>query len=420
MKTTMTLLAPALLAAAAPASSRGDLVALRVGRAETVSQGAIEHAVILIEDGKIVTIGQDLPVDRGIPVVDRPEWTVMPGLVNAYSRSGMDSQGGGGSEPDALASDELYARDETWEELLELGVTTLGLYPAGNGIPGQAVAVRPSGETAEEMILRDHAYLKIILTSNAGSKKALRDGFEKADKFEEKEKGRREKWEKEVEKAKKKKSKKKDGDDKDKDDEEEENEGPGDFVPGEPDADVKPFLQLRSGELAALISIRSAGDYLHLLDAIDDEEFTWGLRVPMRDDLNLFEVTDRIGERELRVVVEPRLTLHPSTRRERNLPRELADAGARLVFVPLGDTRSGHERWRVETGEIVAAGLDRDVALRALTLEPAELLGLGDRLGSLDPGKDANLLFLDGDPLEVATQVKAVMLEGRFVTGEVY
>jgi imidazolonepropionase-like amidohydrolase len=59
------------------------------------------------------------------------------------------------------------------------------------------------------------------------------------------------------------------------------------------------------------------------------------------------------------------------------------------------------------------------VALRAVTLEPAGVLGLESRIGSLDKDKDANLLFLSGDPFEAGTQVKAVMLEGRFVFGEV-
>ena len=77
----------------------GDLLAIRVGRAETISQGSIENAVILVEDGKIVTVGEDLPVERGIPVLDRPEWVVTPGLLNCHSRLGMDSRGGNGFEP---------------------------------------------------------------------------------------------------------------------------------------------------------------------------------------------------------------------------------------------------------------------------------------------------------------------------------
>jgi len=70
-------------------------------------------------------------------------------------------------------------------------------------------------------------------------------------------------------------------------------------------------------------------------------------------------------------------------------------------------------------GEVVNAGLDRGTALRALTLEPAMLLGVDKRLGSLEKDKDANMLFFSGDPLEPTSKLEAVMLEGRIVSGEV-
>jgi len=105
--------------------------------------------------------------------------------------------------------------------------------------------------------------------------------------------------------------------------------------------------------------------------------------------------------------------------RFRNMPMELSEAGAKLVLVPRSDSVPGHEAWLRNTGEMVGYGLDRDVALRALTLEPAELLGLGERLGSISAGKDANLIFFEGDPLEPGTQIEAVMLDGKFVSGEV-
>jgi len=392
-------------------------MAIRVGRAETVSHGTIEHAVILVENGKIITIGQDLPIDRGIPTLDRPDWTVMPGLVNAYSRYGLRGQGGAGSTPHQLASAELYPRDATFDDLLEYGYTTLGLYPPGNGIPGQAVAIRPSGDRVSDLIIRDHAYLKILLSSNAGSKKMLRDGFASVDKFDEKEAKNLEKWEKAKEKAEKKKKKSKKDDD-EKDEKKEEEEKIGDYEPLVPDDKVLPFIQLRSGELSAMFAIRTASDYIHLIDAIGEEEFSWSLRVPLRDDINLYEVAERIGKLEKCVLVEPRLTLHPGTRRSRNLPNELVGAGAKLAFMPRSDSERGHKEWRLNVAELIVAGLSRDVALRAMTLEPATLLGLGERVGSLEEGKDANMVFLSGDPFEGTSQIEAVMLEGQIVFGE--
>ena len=81
--TTLLALAPVLTG---PVDPSGGLVAIKVGRAETVSHGPIDHAVILVDNGKIVEIGADLPVARGIPVIDRPEWVVMPGHVSCIRK----------------------------------------------------------------------------------------------------------------------------------------------------------------------------------------------------------------------------------------------------------------------------------------------------------------------------------------------
>jgi imidazolonepropionase-like amidohydrolase len=182
---------------------------------------------------------------------------------------------------------------------------------------------------------------------------------------------------------------------------------------------VAPFVALRDKKLRALVSVGQSSDWMHWLDAIGEREFEWSLRVPMTRELDLYEIAEAIGKRACRVVLEPELTLHPGTMRQRNIPAELARAGAKIVLIPRNDTIRDHERWLANVGEIVAAGLDRAVALRAVTLEPAALLGLDASLGSLEKDKTANLLFLNGDPLEVGTRVQAVMLEGTFVFGEV-
>ena len=434
------LFALAAGAAALPAAGRGqgDLLAIRVGRAETIANGTIEHAVLLVEDGKIAAIGQDLPVERGIPVLDRPEWTVMPGLVHPYSRMGLEGRGASGFEPQLVPTRELYPLDPLYRDLLERGVTTLGLYPAGTGVPGQAIVVRPQGEERAQMLLGEAAYLKVEFRADARSKKMIRDAFDKVDDYVEKEKKAREKWEKDTEKAKKDAEKKKEGEKKEGEKkegekkegekkegeqgaapEEKKDEGPGPYVPPEPDAKVKPFMALRAKELRALVALSSAADYLHWLDAIEKEDFLWDLRLPLTRQADYFEIAAKLGERKVRLVMEPEISLQPGTMRQRNLPAELSRAGARLVLIPRSDSVAAVESWLSSVGLIVATGLERQAALRAVTLEAAEVLGLAARVGSLELGKDANLIFFSGDPLEPSTRLEAVMLEGRFVKGEV-
>jgi len=445
------LLLAFLAGSGAPA---GGSLAIRVGRAATATKGTIEHAVIYVENGKIGAIGEDLPVERGIPILDKPDWVAIPGLVDAYSRIGLDGEGGEDNSPEMRVFEELYPGADEFAEVLKYGVTTLGLYPAGNGIPGQAVAVRPSGKTPEEMRVQDPAYLKVILRATSGSKKLLREGFKKADEYNQKVKKAREKWDKDQEAKKKKSAPKKDekGEEKkteekkgeEKKDEAKKEEGKEEgkadakddkatskddaFVPPEPDPKVKPFLDLRAGKLRAVVSVSSAAEYVHLIDALGKEKIAFDLRVPLSRESDIFYVADKktydldvdgIGDLKTRVVLEPALTLLPGTMRQMNLPADLARAGARIVFIPRNDNPSGFRDWLEGVGEIVAAGLDRDVALRAITSEPAALLGVEARLGSLEKGKDANLVFLSGDPFEPSSRIQAVMLEGRFVYGEV-
>lgn len=430
MISTMLVLAAAPLVPV-PGPAVGDLLAVRVGRAETVSDGPLENAVILIENGVISMVGEDLLVERGIPVLDRPDWVALPGLVNCYSRLGLSGRGGADSTPQVTPEKELYVHSRMFEDLAETGVTTLALYPPGTGIPGQSIVVHPTDrepQGIDDVLVSRGAYLKIYFRASSRSKKQIRDGFEDVDEYLEKEAKAREKYEKEKEKAEKAKKKKKDdkdeGDEKDEEEQEDDarlavaeddEEELGPYVPPEPDPEVVPFMQLRDGELRALIGISGAADYLHLLDAIGDEEFDWDLRIPVTRELDIYEVADRLGERGLRVVMEPELSLHPGTLRQRNLPAELARAGAALVLIPRTDSLESFESWLRDTGLAVGAGLDRDVALRAMTLEPAGLLGLGERLGSIEAGKDANLIFTTGDPLEPSSRVVAVMLEGRMI-----
>lgn len=457
------LLFPLLFAGDTKPGPTPNLLAIRVGKAETIAKGTIEHAVILIENGKIVTIGEDLPIERGIPVLDRPDWVVMPGLVDAYSRIGLDSEGGDDMAAEVKASAEIYPQADDFQEIVKYGVTTLGLYPAGNGIPGQACAIRPLGKTKEEMLLADGCYLKMISRASPSAKKLFQDGFKKADEYAEKEKKAREKFDKDKKgkKDEKKEEKKEEpktsanapkqadvgvselharGDDgasapqlaqeptaalEDPKPDEKKDDG---FVPPEPEPKAKPWVDLRSGKLRGLVSVNSAAEYVHFLDAIGKETFSWDLRLVVQRESDIFYVLDKkcydleydgIGDKKCRVVMEPVLSVTPGTMRNRNLALELSKAGAKIVFIPRNDTLMDAKVWLSNVGEMVAANLDRSVALRAVTLEPAELLGVEKRVGSLEKGKDANLIFFNGDPLEPTSKLQAVMLDGRFVHGEV-
>lgn len=401
---------------AAPVPS--DLFVIKARRVELGDGEIMEHAVILIEDGMIVTMGQDLAVERGIPVIELDEnQIVMPGLVNPYSRYGMSGGGFNDSRPQVMASSELYPTP-AYDAFLENGITTVAQYPAGQGIPGQAVALRPFGTTPEEMILEDGVYMKAVMRNSSSNKSNLTDGFKKADQHLEKVKSEREKWE--AKNSKKKSSKKDDKDDKDdKKTSKASSKSSKEFEAPKPDPRVQPFLDLRDGKLRALFSIDSAASFVHLEDAIGDEEFEWHLRVPLTRDIDIFHVKDKIGEKGCYCLMEPLITLMPGTMRQRNLPAEFDRAGAKLVLLPRSDSASGFKAFFEDVGVMISAGLDRKSAMRAITQHPAGFLGMGDTLGTLGEGKRANLLVLSGDPFQPGTKIDGVMLDGRFVTGDI-
>jgi hypothetical protein len=415
-------LVPAALASSAFAF---DLQAIRVGRAETVSHGVIEHAVVLVEDGRIVAVGPDLPIERGIPVLDRPEWTVMPGLVLPYSRLGLDGRAGADFTPEISPSPEILPRAEEYEEVLTYGITTLGLYPPGNGVPGQAVAIRPKGETLEEMRIKEGAYLKVYFRADARSKKTVKDAWAKVDEHDEKVAKAKEKWTKDQKGKGAKTEEKKDEAKPDEKKDEKAADAKGadskakEFVPPAADPKVKPFLRVRDGKMLPLVSISAAADWAHWLDAIGERKFDFALRVVMQRELDLYEVHDEIVKRKCMLVMEPELSYTTSTMRQRNLPAEFANAGNKVVLIPRGEDLASHETWRADVGEMVKNGMKREDALKSMTVHAAALMGLDKDYGTLEKGKVANLLFLNGDPLEPGTKVVAVMLDGSFVHGEV-
>lgn len=394
------LMALTPLAVPATPAPTSDLFVIKARRVELGDGEVMEHAVILIEDGEIITMGQDLPVERGIPVIELDDdQIVMPGMVNPYSRYGMSGGGFNDSRPQVMASAELYP-STVYDAFLENGVTTVAQYPAGQGIPGQAVALRPMGKTAADMIVEDGVYVKAVMRNSSSAKRNLTDGFKKADAHLKKVESEREKFEKKNKDDKKKKGSK-------------------EFVPPKPDANVQAFLDLREGKLQMLFSIRDAAGWAHLLHAIGEEEFQWHLRVPLTRDINVFHVKDEIGAKGCYTIMEPLITLMPGTMRQRNLPAEFDRAGAKLVLIPRSDSPGGFEQFLEDVGTMISAGLDRKAAIRAITMHPAGFLGLGDRVGTLAEGRRANLVVFSGDPFQPGTEIDGVMLDGRFVTGDI-
>ncbi|MCA9003404.1 MAG: hypothetical protein KDB61_15880, partial [Planctomycetes bacterium] len=255
-------------------SQAQDLLAIRARTVYTGTGEILEHAVILVDSGKIVTIGEDLPIERGIPILELDDdQVVVPGFIQSYTRLGSSDRGRNGTEPHVLAKDGFYPTSSL-EEYAKAGIVLAGYYPPGRGMPGQASVLRPVPADGSSYVVKDSAYVKFLMASSKSEKDRVRSIYESIEKFKEKADKHKEKYDKAKEKAEDKAK-----GEKDKDKKKEILDKVGDFEPLEPGPEDKAFMAIESGELPVLVSIDGAGSFLHFKDALDGKPMNWSLRL---------------------------------------------------------------------------------------------------------------------------------------------
>lgn len=413
----------------------GGLVVIEAARVITVSGEEFAPGQVVIEDGKVTLVGQNLDVPRSARRIRAGGETVMPGLVLARTRFGLPGYPRSGIHCDARVLDEIHADELDGRPLLRAGFVAAAYVPSGSGFPGQAAVVRPPHD-GEAEVLREAAYLPVSMVSNSRDRRVIEQAFDRARKEIEKAVKAEEEWKKKQEEAKKKAEAeaKKNGDSgggkaadpPEKGGKSEEKKEPEKFTPPPIPAEIAPLVSILRKEdsaLPLLFELSDAGNLLHLDEVLEGIEEARGER-----HRNVqFEPSSRqeqrpmlatLGERGATIVTAPLLSNRPYTFTLLNLPAEAADAGARLVFIPRSDSETEFRMLRSRVADLVRAGLSREEGLRALTVNPADFLGLGDRLGSIEKGRSADLVFLDGDPLAAGTRVTRTMIAGDWVWEE--
>ncbi|MFT5057485.1 MAG: hypothetical protein ACI89E_000249, partial [Planctomycetota bacterium] len=138
-------------------SQAGDLLAIKAKTVYTGSGEILHHAVILIDSGKIITIGEDLPIERGIPIIELDDnQVVVPGFIQSYTRLGSSDRGRNSTDPQVLAKDGFYP-SALMEAYAEAGIVLAGYYPPGRGMPGQASVLRPMPADGSTYVVKDSA-----------------------------------------------------------------------------------------------------------------------------------------------------------------------------------------------------------------------------------------------------------------------
>ncbi len=383
----------------------GRSIAVVGGYVLPVVGDPIENGTVLITDGTITAVGTDLELPAGVEVVDAAGSWVLPGFVESHAHVGVHEEGNGwaGSDTNELtdpvgarfrALDAINPADQGFSDALAGGITTAVIKPgSGNPIGGQTVAVKTWGRIVDEMLLAQPCSMKSALGENPkrvyGDKKQLpstrlgvaaviRDALLRTQ----------------------------------------------DYIARRDHAaaENKPFS--RELDLEALAQVLEDGlpwcQHSHRADDIATairlaDEFGYRLVVNHGTEGHL--IADVLAEREIPVIIGPLFTsrskVEVNQRHLRN-PGLLAAAGVKIALttdhpvVPINF-------FVYQAILSVKEGLDRDTALRAMTINPAEILGLDARVGSLEVGKDGDVVIWDGDPLEIMSRARTVIMEGRVV-----
>jgi imidazolonepropionase-like amidohydrolase len=366
----------ALVLAALLQQGEEDSIALTNVRIIPVTRAPIESGTIVIKGGKFAALGADVKPPAGAKIVDAKGLVAFPGLVNPHSRLGLsDGASPIGVTPQHLVYDEINPTVDVFGQAARSGVTTFVLQPLGSGVAGQAAALKPAGWTREDQVIEKSAALRIVLQPGTPSKDALRQALETGRKAIEAEK----------------KS--------------------GGAKPDEKGAVLAKFLK---GELPGLVEVTGPSEILHFWQVMEAySEFK--PRIAFVGSMDVYKAAADLGSRKAKVILRPMVTLAPFTRERVNAAAELARAGAEVAFAPVSDAPEALQGWLFRVAELVKFGLSRDAALRALTIVPAEIAGIEKRVGSIEAGKDADLLLFSADPLSPQARLREVYINGASV-----
>ncbi len=374
------------------------MLAITNGRLFTITLGIIEGGTILIEGDKLVAVGQALDVPQGARVLDAAGCHVYPGLVDAHTHHGVYAEisgpeGADGNEmtdpitPHVRALDSLDWYDPGFDNSVANGVTTVNVLPgSGNVIGGQGVAVKTWGARPSERVLLQPSGVKMALGENpkrvyGGKKKTpatrlgnaakMREAFVQARTYQQK-RSRDE---------------------------------------GERDLRWEILADVLEGKLPARCHAHRADDILTALRI--SREF--GFRLTIEHCTEGHYVADELAAAGVMCTLGPLLTGKSKQElKDRSLEAAPALERAGVVFGfttdhPVIPSYS----LPLCAAYAVGAGMSREGALRALTLDPARVIGLEHRIGSLDAGKDADCLIADGDILDPRTRVLTTIVDGQ-------
>lgn len=386
------------------------MIALTNCKAVTIANGVLEPATILIDDGKIKEIGinTDVVIPKEAEIIDLTGKWVTPGFIDAHSHLSMGEPGvKGGGDDDNEMVDPVTAHVRMIDSLdpwsIGIPAARMGGFTCVCSLPGSANVIGGTGiavklkdaKTVLDLVIPGTEVMKMALGENPkgcyGSQKrmpmtrmgigavlreTLFNAKQYADNLEEAEK-----------------------------------EG----KPFKHDFKLDPLVPVVRGEMRCRVHCHRADDILTAVRI--GEEF--GLDLVVEHCTEGFKVADILAKKHVKCVVGP-LRLIPAKEEIWHCTMEnpgiLEKAG--VEFALSADAQTATRWLPEEAGIAMAYGLSEETAFRALTVNAAKILNLDHRMGTLEPGKDADLAVFDGHPLCNMTRCKATMIDGIFYFNE--
>jgi len=363
------------------AADNPQSLAIRAGKIWTVTDGVITDGIIVIKDHKIDAVGKNLPIPEEAKILEMADKHVIPGLVDAHCHLGLSLDIFGEMDetvlavtPDMQILDAFNPLADRVKKSVCSGVTTVLLAPGNkNPIAGQTAVVKLGGSNAGDWVLKRGAGIKLSVgnealmstrqpTSRAGMLALIREELDKAK----------------------------------------------DYTETDLDPCAKILKSVVEREMPVYIYCDTVDEVVAALKVVEEYELNAALVGAREAD----EVAEMISERNIPVIYMPSILL--SKDKELKRVGKLAGAGVKVAFSSFAPRTSLND---LRTSAIIAVkyGLSREIALRAVTINAAETLGIAQAVGSVEKGKDADLAILDGDPLELTSRVEMVIVNGNIL-----
>lgn len=392
----------AWLPAQAPAAETQPVIAIKGVRIVTVTGEDIPQGTILIKGKYIVDLGPSVTIPPQAKVIEAQGLRAYPGMIDGWTylglqeismiRATVDTRETGNINPQVRA-DEALRPDSVHIPITRANGTTCALVaPSGGLISGMSALIKLDGWTPEDLVIKVPVamhiqfpmmrgrYRRQTSQSVSGSKrlKELKKLFNEARYYEK----RRLAAQKNL------------------------------LLPY-PDFDEKleALLPVIHGQLPVMISVYAEKDIKEVIKFVQEEK----LKAILYGVHDGWKVADEIAQASLPVILDS-LYNQPARWEDgydalyRN-PALLVKAGVKIAFSTQSASLAKDLPWHA--AKAVAFGLDQKEALKAVTINPAEIFGLGDQMGSLEKGKLANIVLTDGDLLEIKRHVKYLFIEGK-------